>query len=368
MTVPSAGGTLAGFLRRLPIPERVRRSYERCFPASRPMLGVDLGHSAVKVVELAPSPGGGWTVVRFGIQALAADADRAGLAAALRGVCRQARVSDARVISALTGPDVMVRYIDLPRMSPAEVRSAIHFEAEKYLPFKVEDLALDGQILEELPTSRQVRVLLVAAKRGAVAEHLEVLSAAGLESQVIDVDALAVANAFAACQPAEQQAGTYALVHVGGRCTSIHIVDRGISRFTRDLAVAGDDCTRAVAESLKLSFDEAERLKHDPQERASDVAAAVRPVVDNLVAEIRLSFNYFERDGERPVERVFLSGGGALLAGLETAVHDHLDLPVSHWQPPADRLSVAGGDRAEAFAQLGGRLVVALGLALRGTP
>jgi type IV pilus assembly protein PilM len=256
------------------------------------------------------------------------------------------------------------------RMSPEDLRNAIRFEADRYIPFDVEEVVLDCQPFDAPGLGEvgpnEMRVLLVACKRALVDEQLRVLASAGLQPEIVDVDVFALGNAYEAAAPGGADGEKVrAAVDVGASKTCVNVLRAGTSLFTREIQAGGDAFTAAVANRLGLKDLEAEALKRRPGDDAERVRGAVTPAIDDLATEVRLSFEYFENQFDRGVDEVLLSGGGARLQGFADDLARIVDRPTAPWDPTGDLPIAAGTVDADALREHASELAVAVGLASR---
>jgi type IV pilus assembly protein PilM len=332
----------------------------------RSLIGLDVGTKAVKAVELTWS-GGGLVITGFGFAELPSpDA----VPDVLARLFQENEFHTRRVVTAVSGKSVIVRYLTMFRMSPDDLRNAIRYEADKYIPFDVEEVVLDCLPFEApgLPEAgpNEMRVLLVACKRALVDEQLRVLAGVGLQPEIVDVDAFALGNAFEATSRAGADGDRVrALVDVGASKTSVNVVRAGASLFTREIHAGGDAFTAAIASRLGLKDAEAEALKRRPADQSEKVRGAVTPAVDDLATEVRLSFEYFENQFDRGVDEVLLSGGGSRLAGLSEDLGRIVDRPVMPWDPTGDLPIAADRVDPNALRDHASDVAVAVGLASR---
>ena len=351
-------------------------------------VGLDIGSFSVKAIELARGKNG-YELLGFGCRdvetsrptPLSESVDKEGgkpvrqagkegqskeaVAAAVRELWEKENIGTTTVRTSLSGDSVIVRYIQLPRMSKQELTSAINFEAEKHIPFKREDVAIDFQILEEInqKDKNKMRVLLVAAKKEAVARRIALIKECKLQLEAIDVDSFALLNSFQAFL-LEDNASVIGLVNIGDRTTNINIVKAGLPFFTRDISIGGSDVNRAIRVGLGLPLEKIEGLKHNLGERRDKVFEVISPVLENLAGQLHLSFDFAESQAGSQVDKVYLSGGGALLQGLDSFLGKNLGLAVDVWDP-LESLAVKPEMKNEDLRLLSPRLAVAIGLAMR---
>ena len=249
---------------------------------------IDIGSSGVKIMRADIGRDRALRVVTAVIEE-AADATPAAQTAALQRAMAAAHLPPgSHVRLSIAGQDIMTRCLTLPTMTATELDSAIRFEGETYIPFPLSEVVVDKQILDTLD-GKKMRVLLVAGKRQTIETHLARMTTHGLVPVLLDVDALAMVNAYVADQDGPVPPTNTALVQFGARSTNVAILQRGQSCcFTRDLTVAGQDLTKAIAEQLGVSPAEAEQLKFRPVEREADVGRAIRHALEALASDLRL--------------------------------------------------------------------------------
>jgi type IV pilus assembly protein PilM len=339
---------------------------------SKSIVGLDIGSHAVKAVEFTQM-GGEFVLTEFGKARIYAEGS---ISDAIAELLSNSRFRTKRVVTAVSGKSVIVRYLNLVQMSDDELKNAIRFEADKYIPFDVEEVVLDCQRLED--TSRDVgieggqenemRVLLVACKRSLVEDHYGLLSGLGLQPDIIDVDAFALGNAWEFMNLTADNFGeddkVVALVDIGANKTNINIVRGSTSYFTREIYLGGDDFTGGISKKLNIDINEAESLKRDPGDQVEDAKEAVYPYIDDLGNEIRLSFDYYENQFDREVDEVLLSGGGGRLNFLEEALEKIFEKKTSLWNPLEHVRSTDRVDR-DLLEEEAAQLAIAVGLASR---
>jgi type IV pilus assembly protein PilM len=329
------------------------------------LIGLDVGTKAVKAVELTWN--GGLVITGFGYGELPSPE---ALPDVLQRVLRENEFHTRRVVTAVSGKSVIVRYLTMYRMSPEDLRNAIRYEADKYIPFDVEEVVLDCQPFDAPGLGEvgpnEMRVLLVACKRALIDEQLALLASTGLQPEIVDVDVFALGNAFeSVLQGIADGDKVRALVDVGASKTCVNVLRAGTSLFTREIHAGGDAFTAAIANRLGVKDAEAEALKRRPGEETERVRPALAPAVDDLSTEVRLSFEYFENQFDRSVDEVLLSGGGSRLTGFSDDLSRIVDRPSFAWDPTGDLPIAAGSVDANALREHAVELAVAVGLATR---
>ena len=341
----------------------------------KPLLtGLDIGSHSIKLVRLKARPGG-YQLVNFGVMPLPARAivdhtitDEDSVITALRNLVRMEKISATDTAVAMPGQAVLTKTIRLPRMRDRELAAAMQWEAEQHIPFDMADVNLDFRILPSgNETGGQMDVLLVAARQARIAEREGLLAAAGLRPVVVDIDALALANAFEATHDLAE--APIALVDIGAGTTNINIVSNGATLFQRVVATGGDRYTSAVQSALGVTSDEAEALKmghgHIDATRRGVLLDVMATVSAEIGGEIRQSFELFRATTHRGIDRVTLSGGCARIKGLDRFFSAHLELPVNVANP-FDRIYCDDGQFDATYLQdMAPLAAVGVGLALR---
>jgi len=324
-------------------------------------VGLDIGSHYVKLCELTENQGK-YYLNAFGIERLANASGEAKISA-IKKLIQENRISTNKVNISVCGPSVIVRYILLPYMTKVQLESAVKYEAEKYIPFNIEEVILNTPVLEEKREDSKIRVLLVAAKKTFVKDYVKVVQACGLECQLIDVDSFALINSFLLSSPNGQSQDIVALLHIGANFTTINILKGKASHFMRDIAVGGKDLTKMIAEKLNIDVASAENLKCNPGDREEEIRSIINPVLSNLLGEISLSFSYYGDQLEHGIDKVFLSGGISNLKELPQFLSSNLGMEVAKWDPTAN-LQINPTLNQEALKSSLPILAVSVGLAL----
>jgi len=252
----------------------------------------------------------------------------------------------------------------MPPMKKEELRSAIKFEGEKYIPFAMSEAILDSAVLDKSPSGATNRILLVAAKKDKVGGYMGVFKGAGLDIAAIGVDTMAILNSFQRLGMDSRQESVYAMINIGARFSNMNIVIRGYPYFTRDIMWGGADLTSRIKELLGLSLDESEALKRSPGERKEEVARATMPALEKFISEIRMSFDYFETQFGKSVERLYISGGAAYLFNIQDVLKESLGTEIVLWNP-FEGITILDGSIDKSLMDCPAQFAVALGLALR---
>ncbi|RKZ04724.1 hypothetical protein DRQ21_01765 [Candidatus Fermentibacteria bacterium] len=338
-------------------------------------VGLDIGSHSVKVVELLRS-GKGIKLSKYAIVELLPDTvvdgeviNRDHLVESIKDALTKSGIKTKTVNSAVSGRSVIVRRIPMEKMTEAQARQAIHWEAEQHIPFRVDEVSIDFKILNEESSPGQMEVLLVAAKKEVINLHRSVVQGAGIRSSSVDLEQFALLRAYEnSYHPSADECVT--ILNVGSDNTNLVITKGGVPSFNRDIAMGGARFIEAILRTLSVDYSTAESiLKGDLPEGVSeaDVKSAVSSVLEELSTSVRRSFISFQASGESSrIDKMLLSGGCSLMAGLAETLSEHHGLPVERFDVLGD-IELDGSLVADeaAMHSVEAVIAVAVGLALK---
>jgi type IV pilus assembly protein PilM len=346
------------------------------FRRAKSLVGLDIGSSAVKAVELKPS-GKGYRVTAFGSEPVPPDSivdgaiiDGAAVADAIRRLFDGRHIKTKDVAASLSGNAVIVKKITLPVMTEAELAESIYWEAEQYIPFDIQDVNLDYQILDAADAAGKgtMDVLLVAAKREKIADYTGVIAQAGRSAVVVDVDAFALQNAYEVNYGIEPSV-VVVLLNAGASATNINILCGDQSVFTRDISIGGNAYTEALQKELSLPFELADQLKRGlPVDGVTfeDARPVLRAVSENVMLEIQKTFDFFKATAASDrIDRIMVSGGASRAEGFSEMLGDRFEAPVEAFDPFKRVAFDAKKLNVDAAPDVAPTVAVAVGLALR---
>lgn len=267
----------------------------------------------------------------------------------------------------VSGPATLIRYVNFPRMSEAEMRQALRFEGQKHIPFSISEVNLDGYILKSDLADNKMLILIAAVKKELVSQRLKLIDEAGIRAHVIDIDSIALINAFNFNYTLDDNLRhkAIALINIGASMANLNIIEAGFPRLSRDIQISGNNFTQKIADTFAIDLKAAEGLKFNPdKEKANKVAAAIEAVLSNLAGEIRTSFDYYESQSATSVLKIFLSGGSSSFSGLKDILANLLGTEVEYWDP-FKKINLSAEIDAEKLKSISGHLAVAVGIALR---
>lgn len=342
-------------------------------------IGLDIGSSAVRAVQLSRGRGGAIVLERLGQVVLEPETVVDGtirepflVTETLQILWEQFGFKQRKVAIGVASPEVVVRPVDLPRIEPGEgFLPTLRLNATDFLPLPLEDVEFDYELVEEYDTEDgqpMMRLLLVAAAKEMVATTLDAVKAARLKPMVMDLGALAMIRSLrdAASAASFGPGDGHAIVNVGANLTSMVIHTNGTPRFVRTVALGGEDITESLAAAFGMDWESAETIKSVTPGASSPYTALLNERIAWVIDEIRNSLAYYRTlAGAVPVERVTMTGGSSLIPALPDRLSQALTVDVDHGRPFRGvtvgdvPLTPAELDAAQPF------FAVAMGLALR---
>jgi type IV pilus assembly protein PilM len=357
-------------------------------PASKKnqLVGIDIGSHSIKIAEVEDSKRG-MVLKNFGIIELPHEAIMDGsikemevVSIALKNLLKNLRIKNKNSATSISGYSVIVKKITIPKKREEDLEKSIHNEAEQYIPFDINDVNLDFQILqpemkeqEEEEEEKKEKegfmdILLVAAKKDIVDEYISLFQLSELNPIVLDIDAFALQNAFEISNA--EQSGCHALVHIGAQQLTINVVREGVSVFTRDSSYGGAQITGEIQRKFEISYEEAEKMKLGLTPINLDQKPILEDIFSSTVSrwaqEIKRALDFVATTfiGIK-VDDILLSGGSSLIPGLSKYLSMETDLHVEKLNPFAN-LEIKEKLFDAAYLNYCAPLaVIAIGLALR---
>jgi len=305
------------------------------------VVGCDVGSSSIKIVELKPIKNDEYQLMHAAIANLSPEAivdgaimDSSLVVEALSRLVADNNVRNPNFGGSLSGHSVIIKKIQLPSMTDAELAESIQWEAEQYIPFDINDVNLDYVVLDS-GAGDTMDVLLVAVKKDRIADYTSVIVQAGKDPVLVDVDVFALQNAFEANYVTEGEA--VALVNIGASVMNINVLHQGQSIFWRDVAFGGNQYTEAIQRELNLPREDAERLKLG--ERVGDhslqqVMGVLNSVSEDLAAELQKTVDFFVATSSVDrLDRLVLAGGSAQVLNLDEVLKERFQVEVEVLNP-----------------------------------
>ena len=308
------------------------------FFGGKSTIGLDIGSGYLKIVQLKDTKGG-YELELFDMLPLPPELivdgsiiDSLRVVDSLKELARKAKIKSKDVVISMAGhSSVIIKRVALPDMSEEELHESIKFEAEQYIPFDIEDVNLDFQILGPKEEPGQMDVILVAVKRDIINEYLSVVKESGFNCQIVDVNSFALENIYEVNYEIES-GKNIALVNIGASTINMNILKGGMSVFTRDSAVGSNLHTEVLQREFNLTYDVAERLKRgETVENISpqDAFSVMELASEEIIGEVNRSLEYFHEE----INEVVLSGGCALVKDFPKLLAEKIGVETKIMQP-----------------------------------
>ena len=345
------------------------------FSKSKNVVGLDIGSSAIKLVELKEKKGGTYELVKMGVERLSPEAivdgsimDSSMVVETISKLNSEKGVKNSNYATSLSGHSVIIKKISLPAMSPEELAESIQWEAEQYIPFDINDVNLDYVPLTTPGTGDNIEVILVAVKKEKINDYTSVISQTGKTAMLVDVDAFALQNAYEMNYDVRDNK-VLALVNIGASVTNVNVLSGTNSLFWRDITFGGNQYTDAIQRELSLSFEQAEELKRGKpvgDHTIQQVIPILNSVSEDFAGELRKTLDFFTAtSGAERVDEIVLAGGGSGVLNLDATLRDKFGIPVSIMDPFRNVTVDEGAFNTEELAEIAPSMAIAVGLAIR---
>jgi type IV pilus assembly protein PilM len=340
------------------------------------MVGVDIGSSSVKAVELQ-GKGSDLQLLNLGFETLQADSVVDGqimelnaVSNAISSIFNEHKIKTTKVAAGVNGHSVIVKNIVLPQMTEDELQESFAWHAEEHIPFDISDVNLDYHVMNR--SDDAIHVLLAACKRDKVANLKQAIQLAGKQPSIVDVDAFALQNCYELNY--DPQPGTIvALLNIGASTTNINILNGVRSVFTRDATFGGNQYTSLLQKELGLTFDQAEAVKRGMPVPEGVEEREISPILDTvsdiLALEIQKTMDFYRatvEEGDSAVAKILVSGGGSKLNGLIEFLSKRFEVLVEMFDPFRKIKVDSRGFDPEYMREIVPEMAIAVGLALRG--
>ena len=340
-----------------------------------PVLGLDISSTTVKLLELSYT-GGKYRVESYAVSSLPLDAvieknvnDVDGVANAIRSVVAQSRTKLKVASAAVAGSSVITKMIDMPDgLSEDDMETQLTLEADQYIPYPLEEVAIDFEI-QGISSVRenQVEVLLAACRRETIDARVEAIEGAELTAKIMDVEAYAMERAFSLIQSQEgaDSDSTVAVVDIGATMTTLSVLTGGQTIYTREQLFGGKQLTDEIMRRYGLPLEEAGLAKKQgglPDDYEPEV---LDPFKEAVVQQVARSLQFFFSSSQyNDVDYIVLAGGVASMEGLPELVQEKLGTPATVANPFAD-MTISSRVNAVALSSDAPAMMIACGLALR---
>ncbi len=342
--------------------------------AKQNILGMDIGSSAIKIVELEKKRNG-FALSSFGAIGLPEDSivdgevlNHVSVVDSIKALTNEIGVGASPICTSVSGSSLIVKHITVPKVPMKELDDQVYWEAEQYIPFDMSEINMDYEIVNLDGDDGKIELLLVAAKKDFIEKRLGAIRDAGFDPQILDVDAFALANIYWENYDVPENTSSL-LVDLGASLTKLNIVTNDSTLFTRDIAIGGKDLTQEIQNKLGVSFQEAEVLKIDAAASGQipdEVLNAINATAENVALELRRSLDFFIASNSKyPISNAFICGGSCRIPGLLSVMEEMLGLPVDFLNP-FERIGYNSKIYNDEFIEaIASSAAVPMGLAIR---
>lgn len=337
-------------------------------------LGLDIGSSYIKAVKLKESKGA-YELELCHLHSLPPELivdgsiiDSLRLVDSLKEMLKTIGGKAHNTAISISGhSSVIIKRISLPEMSEEELSESIKFEAEQYVPFDIEDVNLDFQIIGPKDEPGQMDVILVAVKKDIINEYIQAVKEAGLTPIVVDIDSFALENMYGINYEIEPGKNV-ALLNIGASTINMSILKGGISVFTRDSSLGSNLHTEALQREFNITYELAEKLKRGESiENVSlgDANAVIESASEEILSEISRSFDYYRSTTvHEDIAEVILSGGCGLIRNFASMITERSGIETKIAEPFRN-IKIPKKFDVSYIEEIAPMMAVAVGLALR---
>ncbi len=340
---------------------------------SKKSVGVDIGSHSLKILELSKS-GRKYYIDALDIMDLRSGAvsggivnDAASTASYLKSSLAKHGISEKKVVIGIPCKHVIIKTIEMPKMKANELESSIYYEAQRYITYDMNEVSLDYIVLGDSPTdSANNLIMIVAGKKDIIKNQTDFIHQCGLNPYIIDVDCIALENMFNFNYP-EEFDELIAIVKIGASETNVHVLQKGVNLFRRDIPIGGTNITEEIAKKFQIDINEAENVKignmgNRGEDFKADFAIYLDMILSRITSEIQRTIDYFAANNDKLYpKKVYLTGGSSKLNNILQDIENKINIPAANINPFRNILFKQ--NVSDAQSDLFG---VAVGLALRG--
>ena len=313
---------------------------------SKQCVGLDIGSHSVKILQLQETKAG-FKLLNFGIALLPPDAivdgtimNSSDIVEAIKNLMTKQKIKNKNCSISVSGHSVIVKKISVSQMTQEELDESIQWEAEQYIPFDINDVNIDSEILPQSREHGRMDILLVAAKKDLINEHTAIITEASLNPMVVDVDAFALQNMFEVNYDVNPT-DTIVLVNIGASIININVLSGGIHTFSRDISLGGNQFTKEIQKHMNISYEEAEGLKtggsmgeETQTNHPMELQSIIDSVSDNLASEIQRSLDfYLATSNVDKISKAYICGGSAKIPSLGKIISNKINVPTEVINP-----------------------------------
>lgn len=326
--------------------------------------GIDIGTHSIKLIESTYLEGK-YTVTNFAIKEIPSNPTENTLFDTLKALLNEVNLTTKVLRISLSSPNAVVRFINMPAMSHQDLKDSLRYEADKYIPFSVDEVNMDFCILDKPPGAQgQMHVLVAVAKKDLITKRSKMFNDLGFDVSLIDINAFAVFNAFCASKKDLDKEENSALLNIGHSYTNIVIAKGDVPYFTRDIQIGGGYIAKEVAGQLGVEAEKIFRPDTGMQDKTQEISKGIQGALVKLGEEIKLSFGYYENQFGGSMDKIYLSGGLSYVNELSSYFEEHTGIKPVIWDP-LGHFTIAGSVDRKGLDEARYLLAVVSGLVIR---
>ena len=318
-------------------------------------ISLDVGSAYVKAVSLEKSNQDVF-ITGFSCEKIEADVKEA-----IKKALSNLSIKKKELIVSISGQNIVLRYVNIPLMNKEEADKAMSFELERYIPFNREDVNYDFVILKTNKNTGKMLVLIAAAKKDVVDNKITLCRELGYQLDSVDVCPLAIANYLEFANNVKDK--VYAVVNLGASVSSVDIIEDGLLVLSRDIFIGGNDFTKKISEVTNKSIKEAEYIKL--KSLTDNLLQSLEPIFNNLAKELKISFDFYETQENRMVDKILITGGSIYMTGMLDIMKHYLGQSIEFIEFNTDKFKITSSLDATKFKDNFSFFTFALGMAVR---
>ncbi|MGA1869252.1 MAG: type IV pilus assembly protein PilM [bacterium] len=329
------------------------------------IIGLDIGSHFIKFVQLRKNFRS-YSLVDYGIKELRHNHHNDNRFQDIRDLLKHIDLSKVTIVTSLGGSSVIVRHIQFPPMTEEELAQSLKWEAKTYIPFPLDEVNLDYQVLGYTSKTKKLNVLLVAVTKKLLQSHLNLMNKCAITPKIVDINSLALINSYLTKDSLKQNLAV-ALIDIGAHSTILAVYRPGGLYFTKDIHISGQSFTKQIESHLNISSEEAEEFKRRGGDKNVNLYGIIKPVLDEFITELRRCLIYYDNQtGRKGFTKLIFTGGGSKLKDIDKHVSKELGIPVEHLNP-FNHIYVDGKIFShEILSQHVSSMGLCVGLAMRG--
>ena len=335
---------------------RLKQLFRPAFSSTKnAFVSLDIGSTYIKAVSLEKN-GKVVNITGFSREKIETD-----IKEAIKKALSVLSVKRRELAISVSGQNVVLRYVNIPIMNQEEIAKSMGFELERHIPFKRDEVNFDFTILKKNKNTGKMLVLIAAAKKILVEDKVNLCRELGYHLSFIDVCPLAIANYFEFVNDVKDK--VYGIINLGAAVSSVDIIEDGLLVLSRDIFIGGNDFTKKISEVLNNNFKEAEEIKLNSLD--NNLMQSLEPIFNNLSRELKVSFNFYETQENRLIDKVLITGGSTQLKGMIESLKHYLGYNIELITFKSDKIKLGASLDSSKFKEDFNFFTLALGMGLR---